>query len=87
MLQSQQVWLPELQEPTKLEKIIDQSHHAQKFIAHCAGDAKVDLAEAINSATDSQNYFNWTGGEILQKMKLSAQKKIISSPLPWEKRG
>jgi 16S rRNA (uracil1498-N3)-methyltransferase len=54
MLQSQQVWLPELQEPTKLEKIINESRYAQKFIAHCADDAKVDLAEAINSATNSQ---------------------------------
>src|ERR1700722_5039099 len=54
MLQSQQDWLPQLQEPTKLEKIIIESHHAQKFIAHCADDAKVDLSEAINSATDSQ---------------------------------
>jgi 16S rRNA (uracil1498-N3)-methyltransferase len=54
MLQSQQTWLPELKEPTNLEKIIDRSHHAQKFIAHCADDAKVDLPEAINSATNSQ---------------------------------
>ncbi|HLY72361.1 MAG TPA: RsmE family RNA methyltransferase [Puia sp.] len=54
MLQSQQVWLPELQHPTDLEKIISEAHHAQKFIAHCADDAKIDLAEAINSATDSQ---------------------------------
>jgi 16S rRNA (uracil1498-N3)-methyltransferase len=54
MLQSQQVWLPELQQPTDIEKIISVSHHAQKFIAHCADDAKVDLAEAINSATASQ---------------------------------
>jgi 16S rRNA (uracil1498-N3)-methyltransferase len=54
MLQSQQTWLPELKEPTKLENIINGSHHAQKFIAHCADDAKVYLAEAINSATDSQ---------------------------------
>jgi 16S rRNA (uracil1498-N3)-methyltransferase len=54
MLQSQQVWLPELQEPIELEKIISSSHQAQKFIAHCAEDAKVDLAEAINSATNSQ---------------------------------
>jgi 16S rRNA (uracil1498-N3)-methyltransferase len=54
MLQSQQTWLPELQESTELKKIINESRHAQKFIAHCAEDAKVDLSEAINSATDSQ---------------------------------
>jgi 16S rRNA (uracil1498-N3)-methyltransferase len=54
MLQSQQVWLAQLQEPTKLEEITTGSHYAQKFIAHCADDAKVDLSEAINSTTDSQ---------------------------------
>ena len=54
MLQSQQVWIPEMKEPVVFDKIINGSHHAQKFIAHCADDAKVDLAEAINSATDSQ---------------------------------
>jgi 16S rRNA (uracil1498-N3)-methyltransferase len=54
MLQSQQSWLPELKEPTELKKVISGSHHAQKFIAHCAEGAKIDLNEAINSTTNSQ---------------------------------
>jgi 16S rRNA (uracil1498-N3)-methyltransferase len=54
MLQSQQIWLPELKKPAPLEKVIRESRHAQKFIAHCAEDAKIDFAEAINAATDSQ---------------------------------
>ncbi len=54
MLQSQQSWLPELYEAQPLNGIINQSHHAQKFIAHCAHEAKVDLNDAINSATNAQ---------------------------------
>jgi 16S rRNA (uracil1498-N3)-methyltransferase len=35
MLQSQQVWLPVLHEPTKFTSFVDQSKDGQKFIAHC----------------------------------------------------
>ena len=35
MLQSQQTWLPDLWEPTKIGEIIQRSGAAQKFIAHC----------------------------------------------------
>ncbi len=54
MLQSQQVWLPILKEPTALKEIIFQSHQSQKFIAHCMDDAKVSLGDAINTSTSSQ---------------------------------
>lgn len=44
MLQSQQTWLPDLWEPTKIEEIIQRSGAAQKFIAHCEeGDLKESL--------------------------------------------
>ena len=54
MLQSQQSWLPEMAEPVSFASVIDQSAHAQKFIAHCLEDSKVSLTDAINSATASQ---------------------------------
>jgi 16S rRNA (uracil1498-N3)-methyltransferase len=54
MLQSQQVWLPTLHEPMAFEEVISQSHHSQKFIAHCMDDTKISLADAINTATASQ---------------------------------
>jgi len=44
MLQSQQVWLPILHEPTKFEKFIDQSNCDQKLIAHCIEDDKQQLS-------------------------------------------
>ncbi|HWC54098.1 MAG TPA: 16S rRNA (uracil(1498)-N(3))-methyltransferase [Chitinophagaceae bacterium] len=36
MLQSQQCWLPKLQEPIAFNKIINYAPHDQKLIAHCA---------------------------------------------------
>lgn len=44
MLQSQQVWLPILHEPTKFEKVIEQSNNDQKLIAHCIEDDKQQLS-------------------------------------------
>jgi len=54
MLQSQQVWLPILKEPTAFNEIIIASHQSQKFIAHCMEAAKVSLSDAINTSTSSQ---------------------------------
>ena len=54
MLQSQQVWLPSLKEPTLVNEIILNAHQSQKFIAHCMETAKVSLTDAINTSTSSQ---------------------------------
>ena len=35
MLQSQQAWLPSLQEPVKFAEIVKKFAHQNKFIAHC----------------------------------------------------
>jgi 16S rRNA (uracil1498-N3)-methyltransferase len=44
MLQSQQSWLPILQEPIKFLSFVNQTNSANKFIAHCENmDAKVQL--------------------------------------------
>lgn len=40
MLQSQQVWLPVLEEPIAFEKYIANSNWQQKLIAHCEDDTK-----------------------------------------------
>lgn len=45
MLQSQQSWLPVLQEPVKYSTVIKQTNQQQKFIAHCQeGNEKVQLS-------------------------------------------
>jgi 16S rRNA (uracil1498-N3)-methyltransferase len=54
MLQSQQVWIPELKEPVAFESLISTIHDAQKFIAHCGEDPKFTLDQAINHEVDSR---------------------------------
>ncbi len=53
MLQSQQCWLPILQQPIKYQKFIEESKAEQKFIAHCEDENnKVSLtAKLLNSST------------------------------------
>jgi 16S rRNA (uracil1498-N3)-methyltransferase len=45
MLQSQQAWLPILEEPKKYEKFIKEVKTENKFIAHCEEDKKTSLKE------------------------------------------
>ena len=51
MLQSQQSWLPELQEPQKISEVIKNENYEQKFIAHCVEEAKKELKELIQKNT------------------------------------
>jgi 16S rRNA (uracil1498-N3)-methyltransferase len=54
MLQSQQVWLPQLHEPQKLNDIIQRSNQQQKFIAHCIDEEKTSLSKLVDHHASSQ---------------------------------
>jgi len=43
MIQSRQVWLPELGEPIKIDQLINSDTSDQKFIAHCVEEEKKEL--------------------------------------------
>ena len=43
MIQSQQVWLPELASPIQFKEVIAQQKNAQKLIAHCEPGNKIDI--------------------------------------------
>ncbi|HEX3024687.1 MAG TPA: 16S rRNA (uracil(1498)-N(3))-methyltransferase [Chitinophagaceae bacterium] len=45
MLQSQQTWLPVLQNPTAFEAVIDSSQYPQKLIAHCEENKKAEIKD------------------------------------------
>ena len=52
MLQSQQVWLPVLHNPTEFEKTVSQSGATQKYIAHCDEGPQNQLTnQPINQST------------------------------------
>jgi 16S rRNA (uracil1498-N3)-methyltransferase len=50
MLQSQQAWLPLLQEPIKFEKFVKENESNNKFIAHCEEQQKISLKEIIGKS-------------------------------------
>ncbi|HMG84085.1 MAG TPA: 16S rRNA (uracil(1498)-N(3))-methyltransferase [Ferruginibacter sp.] len=52
MLQSQQCWLPNLQEATKFLAFIKKSTGQQKLIAHCEEDTKQPIDQYINQSTN-----------------------------------
>ena len=45
MLQSQQCWLPELEQPLSVESLIQQANHELKLIAHCEEDQRNPLQQ------------------------------------------
>lgn len=47
MLQSQQPWLPELQEPQKFLEVLKNENYDQKFIAHCSNEEKQELKNLV----------------------------------------
>lgn len=54
MLQSQQCWLPILQEPQKIRQVVESATHQQKFIAHCIEGEKRNLSEMMNESLSSK---------------------------------
>lgn len=54
LIQSQQVWMPVLHDPTNILPWIEQAHADQKFIAHCDPGLKRKLSELVNVHLFSQ---------------------------------
>jgi 16S rRNA (uracil1498-N3)-methyltransferase len=54
LIQSQQVWMPVLQDPQNVISWVEQVQADQKFIAHCEPGAKRRLGEMINTNLSSQ---------------------------------
>lgn len=54
MLQSQQTWLPVLQEPQPFEKAVASSMYKQKFIAHCENDEAKNHLASITKQNEIQ---------------------------------
>jgi len=48
MLQSLQVWLPKLHEPTKYSEVVKNSSQQNKYIAHCIEEEKKELSNETN---------------------------------------
>lgn len=53
MLQSRQVWLPDLHEPTTFSQLMEKAVYEKKYIAHCEDALKSNLANESFSNSDS----------------------------------
>jgi 16S rRNA (uracil1498-N3)-methyltransferase len=54
LIQSQQSWMPLLQEPVSFDDFVGQAVSDQKFIAHCEPGEKRQLGEMIDTSLSSQ---------------------------------
>jgi len=80
MLQSQQVWLPELHEPVELNKVIIEFSAAQKFIAYCSDGYKSQLTMLpINQS--SLILIGPEGDFTPDEIKLAAQHNFLTVSL------
>ncbi|MEP6615589.1 MAG: RsmE family RNA methyltransferase [Ginsengibacter sp.] len=73
MLQSQQGWMPVLEEPATCEGVIKRNGFVQKFIAHCAGEQKTSLKNVEKTQGDKIILIgpegDFTAGEIALSME------------------
>jgi 16S rRNA (uracil1498-N3)-methyltransferase len=82
MLQSQQCWLPVLQEPVEYKKVMERSSQQQKFIAHCLEQEKRNLSDVINENLSSQIILIGPEGDFTrEEVDLALQHHFIAVTL------
>lgn len=72
MLQSQQVWLPILHEPTNVASVIEKSANAQKLIAHCEESDKA-IISGLDIANDTQILIGPEGDFSIPEIEMALQ--------------
>ena len=75
MLQSQQVWMPQLHEPTSFEKVITASAPPHKFIAHCGPQQKQSLHQFAIQPEESSIILIGPEGDFTEKEIESALQR------------
>ena len=76
MLQSQQAWLPVLQEPVSYAELIKKSKHAQKLIAHCEEDSKQFIKD-LPASNDTQILIGPEGDFSPEEIKLALDNQYL----------
>ena len=78
MLQSQQCWLPVLQEPVTFDKLLGASSYDQKFIAYCIDKQKRNLSDLTNENLSTQIILIGPEGDFTaNEIEMSAQHHFI----------
>ncbi len=77
MLQSEQTWLPVLQQPTLFDTVIKTSGYSQKLIAHCMENNKQNIDQLNFKNTDIQILIGPEGDFSLQEIELASQYNYL----------
>ncbi|HEY4965243.1 MAG TPA: RsmE family RNA methyltransferase [Puia sp.] len=82
LIQSQQVWMPVLQEPQSFIPWIQQVRADQKWIAHCDSGGKRKLSEMINPKLSSQLILIGPEGDFTdEEIRLALQARFVAVEL------
>jgi 16S rRNA (uracil1498-N3)-methyltransferase len=80
MLQSQQVWLPEIYEPVKFKDLLPKKSYENKYIAHCIKDKRSLLNELSGNYNDKGHTIILIGPEgdfTKEEVEEAIQNKFI----------
>ncbi|SEW26093.1 16S rRNA (uracil(1498)-N(3))-methyltransferase [Chitinophaga arvensicola] len=77
MLQSQQFYLPELQEPQAFDKLVKNNRDAQRLIAHCLPEQKSPLQETMQPGKDTLILIGPEGDFTPDEIKLALEQGFI----------
>jgi 16S rRNA (uracil1498-N3)-methyltransferase len=76
MLQSQQTWLPGLQQPKTFQEIMQLRTYEQKFIAHCLDTEKSNFATLVNNSQSSLILIGPEGDFTPGEVKIALQEQF-----------
>jgi 16S rRNA (uracil1498-N3)-methyltransferase len=77
MLQSQQSWLPEFQEPVRFNRFVQEFEAGQKFIAHCIDEEnKKHLRQLLEPSLDSVVLIGPEGDFTKEEIDLALQHQF-----------
>lgn len=77
MLQSQQFYLPELQEPQAFDKLVKQNKDAQQLIAHCLPEQKSPLQQVMQPGKDTLILIGPEGDFTPEEIKLALDQGFV----------
>jgi 16S rRNA (uracil1498-N3)-methyltransferase len=82
LIQSQQSWMPVLQEPVDFPEFVQKTVSDQKFIAHCGVGEKRQLSEMINTSLSSQLILIGPEGDFTdEEVRMAFQSRFITVSL------
>lgn len=73
LLQSQQVWLPELSQPVRFADLIKEDSYSQKWIAHCLDTGRVSLRDQAGAGSNQLLLIGPEGDFTPQEIQLAME--------------